>query len=51
QGGVVDDMLVYRVHDDEYFMVPNAANIDKDWNWMSQIADKMRSTMYSGCIV
>ena len=24
QGGVVDDMLVYRVHDDEYFMVPNA---------------------------
>ena len=29
QGGVVDDMLVYRVHDDEYFMVPNAANIDK----------------------
>ena len=41
QGGVVDDMLVYRVHDDEYFMVPNAANIDKDWNWMSQIADKM----------
>ncbi len=41
QGGVVDDMLVYRVHDDEYFMVPNAANIDKDWAWMSQIADKM----------
>ncbi len=41
QGGIVDDMLVYRVHDDEYFMVPNAANIDKDWAWMSQIADKM----------
>ena len=46
QGGVVDDMLVYRVHDDEYFMVPNAANIDKDWNWMSQIADKMDAGMY-----
>ena len=41
QGGIVDDMLVYRVKDDEYFMVPNAANIDKDWAWMSQIADKM----------
>ncbi len=41
QGGIVDDMLVYRVHDDEYFMVPNAANIDKDWAWMSQIAEKM----------
>lgn len=45
QGGVVDDMLVYRVKDDEYFMVPNAANIDKDWNWMSQIADKMGLTL------
>ena len=45
QGGIVDDMLVYRVADDEYFMVPNAANIDKDWNWMSQIADKMGMTL------
>ena len=45
QGGVVDDMLVYRVHDDEYFMVPNAANIDKDWNWMSQIAEKFGMTL------
>ncbi len=45
QGGIVDDMLVYRVSDDEYFMVPNAANIDKDWNWMSQIADKMGMTL------
>lgn len=45
QGGIVDDMLVYRVHDDEYFMVPNAANIDKDWAWMSQIADKMGMTL------
>lgn len=43
-GGIVDDMLVYRVADDEYFMVPNAANIDKDWAWMSQIADKMGMT-------
>lgn len=41
KGGIVDDMLVYRIADDHYFMVPNAANIDKDWNWMSQIAEKM----------
>lgn len=45
QGGIVDDMLVYRVREDEYFMVPNAANIDKDWAWMSQIADKMGMTL------
>lgn len=41
KGGIVDDMLVYRVADDHYFMVPNAANIDKDWNWMSKIAEEM----------
>ena len=45
KGGIVDDMLVYRVADDEYFMVPNAANIDKDWAWMSQIAEKMGMTL------
>src|SRR5574344_2141614 len=45
KGGVVDDMLVYRVKEDEYFMVPNAANIDKDWAWMSQIAEKMGLTL------
>jgi glycine cleavage system T protein len=41
KGGIVDDMLIYRVSETEYFMVPNAANIDKDWNWMSGIAQKM----------
>ena len=41
KGGCVDDMLVYQVSNDEYFMVPNAANIEKDWNWMSKIAEKM----------
>ena len=45
QGGIVDDMLVYRVNEEEFFMVPNAANIDKDWAWMSQIADKMGMTL------
>lgn len=45
QGGIVDDMLVYRVSEEEWFMVPNAANIDKDWAWMSQIADKMGLTL------
>ncbi|MDR0618805.1 MAG: glycine cleavage system aminomethyltransferase GcvT [Bacteroidales bacterium] len=32
-GGVVDDMLVYRIAADNYLVVPNAANIEKDWNW------------------
>ncbi len=33
-GGTVDDLLVYKVHDDEYFLVINAANIDKDVKWI-----------------
>ena len=41
KGGIVDDMLVYRVAADEYFMVPNAANIDKDWAWMAAVAQEM----------
>ena len=41
KGGIVDDMLVYRISEEEYFMVPNAANIDKDWAWMSKIAEEM----------
>jgi len=41
KGGIVDDMLVYRFKADEYFMVPNAANIEKDFAWMSAIAKEM----------
>ncbi|WP_353721976.1 glycine cleavage system aminomethyltransferase GcvT [Dyadobacter sp. 676] len=33
-GGVVDDLLVYRIAADEYFLVVNASNIEKDWNWI-----------------
>lgn len=34
QGGAVDDLLVYRIDEDEYFLVVNASNIEKDWNWI-----------------
>ncbi|WP_159474506.1 glycine cleavage system aminomethyltransferase GcvT [Dyadobacter sp. 3J3] len=33
-GGVVDDLLVYRYNADEYLLVVNASNIEKDWNWI-----------------
>ncbi|CAG5069952.1 Aminomethyltransferase [Dyadobacter sp. CECT 9623] len=33
-GGVVDDLLVYRIREDEYLLVVNASNIEKDWNWI-----------------
>lgn len=34
KGGVVDDLIVYKVRDDHYFIVVNAANKDKDFAWM-----------------
>lgn len=33
-GGVVDDLLVYRYNEEEYLLVVNASNIEKDWNWI-----------------
>lgn len=37
-GGTVDDLLVYKMGENDYFIVINAANIDKDWAWMQQNA-------------
>lgn len=36
KGGIVDDLLVYRVKENEYLLVVNASNIEKDWNWISK---------------
>lgn len=38
-GGTVDDLLVYKVNDEEYFLVINASNIDKDVNWIKDNAE------------
>lgn len=35
-GGVVDDLIVYKVRDNHYFIVVNASNKDKDYAWMKQ---------------
>ena len=34
KGGIVDDLLVYRFSEEEYMLVVNASNIEKDWNWI-----------------
>ena len=39
EGGVVDDLLVYKRNGHEFFLVPNAANIDKDWAWIEKNAE------------
>ncbi len=33
-GGIVDDLIVYRWNATEYYLVVNASNIEKDWNWI-----------------
>ena len=34
EGGIVDDLLVYHLDDDNYMLVVNASNIEKDWSWI-----------------
>lgn len=36
QGGIVDDLIVYKMDDEKYFVVVNAANIQKDWDHISK---------------
>lgn len=36
KGGIVDDLLVYHYEDEKYLLVINAANIQKDWEWLVQ---------------
>lgn len=38
-GGTVDDLLVYKMGELDFFLVINAANIDKDWAWMQEQAE------------
>jgi aminomethyltransferase len=35
-GGIVDDLIVYKIKDNDYMIVVNASNIEKDWTWISQ---------------
>ena len=38
-GGTVDDLLVYKMGENDFFLVINASNIDKDWEWMKKNAE------------
>jgi len=38
-GGIVDDLIVYKIKEDQYLLVVNASNIDKDWDWISSFND------------
>ncbi len=40
QGGIIDDLIVYRLGDQEFFICVNAANVAKDFNWLKELAKK-----------
>ena len=39
-GGIVDDLIVYRLDENSYMLVVNASNIEKDWNWLQKFNTK-----------
>ena len=44
-GGIVDDLIVYKMNDEKYFVVVNASNIEKDWNHISKYNEKFGAKM------
>lgn len=38
-GGIVDDLIIYMIQENEYMLVVNASNIEKDWNWIAKHND------------
>lgn len=46
KGGIVDDLLVYKVDDETYLLVVNASNIDKDWEWCNK-NNSVGATLYN----
>ncbi|KIX20397.1 glycine cleavage system protein T [Flavobacterium sp. 316] len=39
EGGIIDDLIIYKIKEDQYLLVVNASNIEKDWNWISSQND------------
>ncbi|WP_034058760.1 glycine cleavage system aminomethyltransferase GcvT [Lacinutrix jangbogonensis] len=38
-GGIVDDLIIYKLKEETYLLVVNASNIEKDWNWIASKND------------
>ncbi len=47
KGGIVDDLLVYRIDSETYLLVVNAANIDKDWAWVNKVNEEVGAVVYN----
>jgi len=44
-GGIVDDLICYRIKENTYLLVVNASNIEKDWNWISKYNENIGAEM------
>jgi aminomethyltransferase len=56
KGGVIDDLIIYRRHDHDYFLVVNAAKIEEDFAWMQsrragEVSLSDRSTFFAALAV
>ncbi len=45
EGGIVDDLIIYKMGDEKYFLVVNASNIEKDWNHLTKHNEKFGATL------
>ncbi|WP_417445291.1 glycine cleavage system aminomethyltransferase GcvT [Joostella sp.] len=44
-GGIVDDLIIYKMKEEQYLLVVNASNIEKDWNWISKYNEAIGADM------
>ncbi len=44
-GGIVDDLICYRIKENTYLLVVNASNVKKDWDWISKYNQTIGATM------
>ncbi len=44
-GGIVDDLIVYRLEEEHYLLVVNASNIKKDWNWIQKYNQEFKAQL------
>ncbi|MEL6628446.1 MAG: glycine cleavage system aminomethyltransferase GcvT [Bacteroidota bacterium] len=45
EGGIVDDVIVYHIREEQYMIVVNASNIEKDWNWIKASNEEIGAEM------
>ena len=46
-GGIIDDLIIYRLAEEEYMLVVNAANIQKDWKWLNKHISKFNCDIFN----